>query len=136
MPCRASRSAIERPVRTGGIGMVVDWRMSRFMWLTRSIPEALIRVLPAGVQHGEPGERREVHRSSSLPWTDRAPQVEASPNNADRLLRPRAESSSTVPPRLSKVLSGQGIWLASTLRRRRFPGKDEKGDLGHETRER
>ena len=57
--------------------MVVDGRMSRFIWLTRSIPEALIGVLPAGIQHGEPGERCEVHRSSSLAWTDRVPQVEA-----------------------------------------------------------
>ena len=63
MPRREGRSAIECPAGAGRVGVIIDRRMERFVWPARSVLKALIGVSPAGVQHGEPGERREVHRS-------------------------------------------------------------------------
>ena len=63
MPRRECRCAIKGAFGAGGVGVIVDRRMSRFIWLTGSIPEALVGISPAGVKHGDPGEGREVHRS-------------------------------------------------------------------------
>ena len=46
--------------------MIVDWRMGRFVRLTGPSLKALIGISAAGIQHGEPGERREVHWRRSL----------------------------------------------------------------------
>ena len=59
-------AAIKGPTGAGRVGMIVDWRMGRFIWLTGPVPKILIGISPAGIQHGEPGERREVHREGSL----------------------------------------------------------------------
>jgi hypothetical protein len=49
--------------------VIVDWRMNRIIWLTGPFPEALIGISPAGVQHGKPRERREVHKSGNLAFS-------------------------------------------------------------------
>jgi hypothetical protein len=66
MPCCEWRAAIEGTSGTGCISVIVDWRMSRFVWLTGPITKALIGISAAGIQHGEPGERREVHWRKTL----------------------------------------------------------------------
>ena len=66
MPRGELRASIECSVRARGVGVIVDRGMTCFGRLTRSVFKALIRIAPAWVQHGEPGKRREVHKSRSL----------------------------------------------------------------------
>jgi hypothetical protein len=77
MPCGEIWSAIKSSLGACGVGMKVDRWMSRFIWLAGSVLKALFGISPAGVQHGEPGERREVHRRQSLPRLGRHRQAEA-----------------------------------------------------------
>ena len=61
--------SIKASAGAGCVGVIVDRRMSRFIRLTGTFPKALIGISSAGVQHGEPGERREVHRSRNLAFS-------------------------------------------------------------------
>ena len=59
-------ASIECSVRAGGVGVIVHRGMTCFRRLTGALFKALIRISPAWVQHGEPGKRREVHKSRNL----------------------------------------------------------------------
>jgi hypothetical protein len=66
MPRRERRSAIKGSLRASGVGMVVDRWMTRCLRPAGAVQKALIGISPAGIQHGEPGEHGEVHKSRSL----------------------------------------------------------------------
>jgi hypothetical protein len=66
MPRRENRSTIKGSLRASGVGVIVDRWMTGYIWPAGAVLEALIGISPAGIQHGEPGERGEVHRSRSL----------------------------------------------------------------------
>ena len=59
-------ASVECSVRARGVGVIVNRRMTCFARLTGSVFKALISISAAWVQHGEPGKRREVHKSRSL----------------------------------------------------------------------
>ena len=63
MPRREGRSAIKGSLRASGVGVIVDRRMTGCIRPAGAVLEALVGVSPAGIQHGEPGERGKVHRS-------------------------------------------------------------------------
>jgi hypothetical protein len=66
MPRRERRCAIKGSLGASGIGVIVDRWMTGCIRPAGAILEALVGISPAGIQHGEPGERGEVHRSCNL----------------------------------------------------------------------
>ena len=66
MSCREGCHAIKGSASASGVSVIVDRRMSRFVWLAGFVLETLIRISSAGIKYRQPGERREVHRNQSL----------------------------------------------------------------------
>src|ERR1700675_3166977 len=66
MSRREGCPAIKGSASASGVSVIVDRRMSRFVWLAGFVLKTLIQISSAGIKYCQPGERREVHRNRSL----------------------------------------------------------------------
>jgi hypothetical protein len=66
MSCRKDCPAIKGSASASGVSVIIDRRVSRFVWLAGFVLKTLIRISSAGIKYGQPGECREFHRDQSL----------------------------------------------------------------------
>ena len=55
MSCRKDCPAIKGSASASGVSVIIDRRVSRFVWLARFVPKTLIRISSAGIKYGQPG---------------------------------------------------------------------------------